>query len=202
MCDSFVALADVTTDGEIIFGKNSDRPEGEFQDVISVPAQQYPANSLVECTYLQIPQVSSSYAVILSKPRWMWGAEMGANEHGVVIGNEAVWTTQPYNDNGLLGMDLLRLGLERGSTARDVLDIIVSLMDGQGGNCAQHFSMNYHNSFLIADKNEAWVLETAGEIWVAEKITSGTRSISNNLSIHSCGDLRHSKLEQAMQKKE
>ncbi len=49
---------------------------------------------------------------MLSKPSWMWGAEMGANEHGVVVGNEAVWTTlnDPYTDSQerLLGMDLLR----------------------------------------------------------------------------------------------
>lgn len=52
-------------------------------------------------------------AVILSKPSWMWGAEMGANECGVVIGNEAVWTNDNDGDSNttvkrLLGMDLVR----------------------------------------------------------------------------------------------
>ena len=37
----------------------------------------------------------------------------------------------------------------------------------------------------------AWVLETAGKYWVAERITCGTRSISNNLSIRGKGDLQH-----------
>lgn len=50
----------------------------------------------------------------------MFGAEMGANEYGVVIGNEAVFSKDDYpsmnargKNNGLLGMDLLRLGLVR-----------------------------------------------------------------------------------------
>lgn len=39
----------------------------------------------------------------------MWGAEMGANEHGLVIGNEAVWTKiDDDKTEKLLGMDLLR----------------------------------------------------------------------------------------------
>ena len=42
----------------------------------------------------------------------MWGAEIGANEHGVAIGNEAVWNrlSDPEYDAvpRLLGMDLLR----------------------------------------------------------------------------------------------
>ena len=197
VCDIFVALSDVTLGGEVIFGKNSDRPSGEVQDVVEFPAQRHIDGDSLQCTYLQIPQASRTYAVILSKPRWMWGAEMGANEHGVVIGNEAVWTTEGYAGSGLLGMDLVRLGLERGSTARDALQLIVDLMAqfGQGGNCAEHFAMNYHNSYLIADRFEAWVLETAGAYWAAEKITSGTRSISNSLSICGKGDLRHPELD-------
>lgn len=65
-----------------------------------------------QCTYIEVDQVKETFAVILSKPAWMWGAEMGANEHGVVAGNEAVWTK--FNDarsdkkEKLLGMDLLR----------------------------------------------------------------------------------------------
>ena len=200
MCDTFVALPDVTLGGELIFGKNSDRPSGEVQDEVAFPAQRNAAGDAVQCTYLQIPQARQTFAVILSKPRWMWGAEMGANEHGVVIGNEAVWTTEPYAETGLLGMDLVRLGLERAATAGEALQLIVDLMEeyGQGGSCAEHFSFNYHNSYLIADKDEAWVLETAGRYWVAEKITSGTRSISNSLSIHGKGDLRHSELDRAL----
>jgi secernin len=123
----------------------------------------------------------------------MWGAEMGANECSVVIGNEAVWTREPTRSTGLLGMDLVRLGLERGHSAIAALKIIVELLSeyGQGGNCAEHFQMNYHNSFLIADLKEAWVLETADQYWVAERVTSGTRSISNNLSIRNAGTIRH-----------
>ena len=195
MCDTFVAMADATVGDGIVFGKNSDRPQGELQNVETFPARK-PEEDKLQCTYIEIPQVDHTFAVILSKPDWMWGAEMGANERGLVIGNEAVWTSQPYSENGLLGMDLLRLGLERGESALHALQLIVDLMEkfGQGGNCAENFPMNYHNSYLLADQNEAWVLETAGKYWVAEKVTSGTRSISNNLSITGIGDLRHSEV--------
>ena len=123
----------------------------------------------------------------------LWGAEMGANECGVVIGNEAVWTKEPYEDKpSLLGMDLVRLGLERGATARQALDTITSLLEtyGQGGACAENdASFIYHNSFSFVDVTEAWVLETAGRQWVAEKITSGARNISNGLTIRMHFDL-------------
>ena len=68
-----------------------------------------------------------------------------------------------------------RLGLERGSTAREALDAMTGLLDkyGQGGPCSDDGGdWAYHNSFLIADGKEAWVLETAGHLWAAEHVTS------------------------------
>jgi len=70
VCDTFVALPDVTLDGELIFGKNSDRPGGEVQDVMSFPAQRHAAGDTLQCTYLQITQARQTFAVVLSKPRW------------------------------------------------------------------------------------------------------------------------------------
>jgi hypothetical protein len=34
-CDTFVVMGDVTNTGEVVFGKNSDRPKGEVQEVVS-----------------------------------------------------------------------------------------------------------------------------------------------------------------------
>jgi secernin len=67
-----------------------------------------------------------------------------------------------------------RLGLERSETAEQAVEVITELLEryGQGGPCSDTIpDFTYHNSFLIADSKEAWVLETAGKVWAAEKIT-------------------------------
>ncbi|HMN61183.1 MAG TPA: carcinine hydrolase/isopenicillin-N N-acyltransferase family protein, partial [Anaerolinea sp.] len=122
----------------MIFGKNSDREPNEAQEVVMLPAKDYPAGSEVRCTYRSIPQARHTHAVLLLKPFWMWGAEMGANEFGVVIGNEAVFTrVKMEKGDGLIGMDYLRLALERAHNADEALDVMTELLAeyGQGGNC-------------------------------------------------------------------
>jgi dipeptidase len=178
-------LGNATRDGSVIFGKNSDREPNEAHEVVIFPHMVHPKNAVAQCTYIDIPQVRETNAVLLSKPFWIWGAEMGANEHGVVIGNEALFTKVPYGKQpGLIGMDFLRLALERASSADEALDVMIELLEtyGQGGNCGFTHEMYYHNGFLIADFEKAWVFETAGTHWAAEKVRD-IRSISNVISI-------------------
>ncbi|MEW6648558.1 MAG: C69 family dipeptidase [Chloroflexota bacterium] len=191
MCDTLVALGNATYDGAVLFAKNSDREPNEAHEIMIIPAADHPQGSQVTCTYVRIPQVAHTYAVLLAKPFWIWGAEMGANEHGVVIGNEAVFTKIPYEKtDGLIGMDFIRLALERARSAGEAMQCIINLLEqyGQGGNCGFAHPFYYHNSFLIADGGSAWVLETAGKFWVAEQVKD-VRTISNALSIGAEWDL-------------
>jgi secernin len=191
MCDTLVALGNSTRDGSVIFAKNSDRDPNEAHQLLSVPHALHPAGSTVQCTYIEVPQVTETLAVLLSKPFWIWGGEMGANEKGVVIGNEAVFTrVPPKKEPGLIGMDFLRLGLERASSARAALEVITGLLAqfGQGGNCGFANPLYYQNSYLIADPVEAWVLETAGKEWAAVKVKD-IRTISNIITIRKDWDL-------------
>jgi dipeptidase len=185
MCDTMVSLAG---DG-VLFAKNSDRDPNEAQVLRWHPAREYAAGTRLSCTWTEIDQVPTTKAVLLSQPWWMWGAEMGANENGVVIGNEAVFTRRAgsrTDEGALLGMDLLRLGLERAGTAREAVDVIVGLLErhGQGGSCSHdHPKFTYDNSYLVADPDGAFVLETAGRRWAVEEVRGPGRSISNGLTI-------------------
>jgi secernin len=196
MCDTLIATKLATSNGIAVFGKNSDRPPNESQSMVYFPAATHKAGSPLKCTYIEIPQVEKTYAVLLSKPFWMWGAEMGVNEHGLVIGNEAVFSKIPANKTpALLGMDMLRAALERAKEPKEALQVIIDLLEkhGQGGNCTFGEELYYHNSFLIANAEDAWVLETVDRQWAARQVKD-VYSISNCLTIGAQYDMSSSDL--------
>ncbi|CAF1242508.1 unnamed protein product [Rotaria sordida] len=202
-CDTFVVLPPLTDSTFHIFGKNSDRPASEVQEIIFVSKEHTTENKdHVHCTHIQVPQASTTYRCILSKPAWCWGAEMGANEHGVCIGNEAVFSKIAYHtrDMALTGLDIVRLALERAKTAKLAVEIIGDLVVkyGQGGTCynpTAGFSSGYDNSFLVVDSDEAWVVETCDRVWVAKQIKEGYYNISNIYTIEDDYTIQSNNLE-------
>jgi secernin len=164
MCDTIFVPASRVRSGSAIFAKNSDRNPDEPQVMTLSTAGRWPC--------------------LLSRPVWMKGAEMGINAHGVVIGNEAVFSRWKPAPDGVLGMDILRLALEESATAEDAVDFIAHFTETrtQGGNGAYKGKLFYDNSYLVADFTEAWVLETAGHRWAARR-TAGPAAISNSYSL-------------------
>lgn len=198
MCDTFVTLGKNTSTGSTLLAKNSDREPNEAQEILHVAATKHSVDT-VKCTYISIPQSEKTYEVILSKPFHMWGAEMGCNEHGVAIGNEALFTNikKERINLGLTGMDILRLALERSQSAKEALDICCGLIEKYGQNACggyQDTTFFYDNSFIIADPTQAWKLESAGRHWAAKKIHNFD-SISNGISIEDDYDLICKKTE-------
>jgi secernin len=187
MCDSFVALPTSTANSTMILGKSADCQVNEAHALVRFPGRKHLAGEVFKATHLVVPQAEETYEVILGKSFWTWGAEIGINEFGVAIGNEAVYTTLQKDEkcDGLIVIDMLRLGLERGRTAREAVEAIAKALEaiGQGGNCELAGNSHFDGSYLIADANEAWILETAGRQWAARKVTDSVASISNVLSI-------------------
>ncbi|MDH3214259.1 MAG: C69 family dipeptidase [Myxococcales bacterium] len=184
MCDSVVAVGAETSSGTTLFAKNSDRKERECQPFLQFSEASHPPQARTRCTHIEIPQVAETYRVMGHSPWWVWGFEHGVNEHAVAIGNHAVFSKELLEPTpGLIGMDLVRLGLERGRTAREALEVIATLVEsyGQGGSALAPGEGGYHNSFLLADPSEAWILETSNRRWVAR----GTRldAVSNHFSM-------------------
>ncbi len=179
MCDTLCVLAD----GGALFAKNSDRPLRELQ-VVEVHGRRAGGGRL-RTQYLELPDTGAA-ATVLSRPAWLWGAEHGVNEHGVAIGNEMVNTVDDPRTApaALLGMDLVRLGLERAAGAEEALDVMTGLLErhGQGGVGDDVNGVAYWSSFLVADPGSAWVLETSGRSWAARPVVGGD-AISNRLTL-------------------
>jgi hypothetical protein len=185
MCDCLMALGPATESGRAIFAKNSDRPPGEPQAIEWLAPRR--DDGTVRATYVEVaPHPRDTIGALVSRPCWMWGVEHGVNEAGVAIGNATIYTTldpRPFPP-ALTGMDLVRLGLERATTAAGAMHVMIELLEryGQGGSGHDGVDHPYWSSFLMADADEGWVLETSGRAWASERV-GRTRATSNRTTI-------------------
>ena len=167
----------------MLFAKNSDRHPDEPQVVEWHPRRA--AGDELRTQYLTVPDVDAA-AFWGSRPTWLWGVEHGVNEYRVAIGNEKIWTVDRprLEPPGLLGMDLVRLGLERARSADAAVDVMTSLLEryGQGGSGEPHHDEPYFSSFLVTDPENAWIVETSDRTWVAQPVGDAA-AISNRVSL-------------------
>jgi secernin len=183
VCDSLCVLRTGVPGGRALFAKNSDRPVTELQVYRSFGGR--PAGGSLRTQHIEIPD-TGALPVVLSQPTWLWGAEHGVNSHRVAIGNEKVYgTADPYAEvPGLIGMDLVRLGLERGRSASQAVDVVTDLLEtyGQGGVADESTGEPYWSSFLVVDPLSGWIVETCGRTWAAKPVETRA-AISNRLTL-------------------
>jgi dipeptidase len=112
----------------------------------------------------KIPQAEVTYNVIGNM-----------NEHQVVIGETTFSGRKELrNKQGIIDYgSLMFIALQRAKTAREAIKIMTNLVEEYG-----YYSSG--ESFSIADKNEAWIMELIGKgegvkgvVWVARRIPDG-----------------------------
>ncbi len=151
------------------------------------PAMKWKAGSLLSvydwdsAKFLgKIPQVSYTYQTVGNM-----------NEHQLIIAETTYGGREELQDpNGIMDYgSLIYIALQRCKTAREAIECIVSLANEYG-----YYSSG--ETFSIADKNEAWIMELIGKgskivdgkninkgiVWVARRIPDGYISAHANQS--------------------
>lgn len=166
-CTGLLAGKNATVDGSVMITYSADS-HSLYGSLTSTPAGDWQPGDMREIVDWDsgkplgaIPQIPHTYAVIGNM-----------NEYALAI-TESTWGGRPElaDTTGIIDYGtLIQLGLERARTAREAIKVMTDLVEKYG-----YYSSG--ESFSIADKNEAWVLELIGKgpgrkgaVWVAVRI--------------------------------
>ena len=166
-CTGLIAGRNATVDGSVMITYSADS-HSLYGSLTSTPAADWQPGDMRNIVEWDtgkplgaIPQISHTYAVIGNM-----------NEHALAI-TESTWGGRPelVDTLGLIDYGtLIQLGLERARTAREAIQVMTDLV-------AEYGYYSSGESFSIADKNEAWILELIGKgpgrkgaVWVAIRI--------------------------------
>jgi secernin len=172
--DMLVALGRATEDGRALFGHNCNG-HGGCAMLERLPQRTFAPGETVPVPHLQVPQVRQTHAVLAGRSTG-WGHDHGVNEKGVAAGWTATHTQLENARPGLSGPELVRLVLERASSARQAVQVLEDLI-GRYGQGASPGAGGQDSAFLVADAREAYLLEACGGYWVQHTVGS-VRAVS------------------------
>jgi len=160
MCDTFVALPAHTRNHTMLFAKSADCEVNEANALVRIPRKKHLKGEAVRITHLVIPQAEETFEILLTKAFWTYGCEIGVNEYGLSMGEEAVFTTQMDEEkDGIIGPDLMRLGLERARNCQEAIQIMTDLLEqyGQGGSAEHKGNSHFDSRIIKSDPHEAYI---------------------------------------------
>ncbi|TVQ10967.1 MAG: hypothetical protein EA361_13105 [Bacteroidetes bacterium] len=169
-CTNVLVSAGASADGSVMISYLADAggfmdplyyyPGGTYEPGDSVDIIDWHYGTLIG----RIPQVERTYRVIGNM-----------NEHQVAIG-ETTFTGRDelHGGNGFIDYGaMMYIGLQRSKTAREAIAVMTGLVEAHGYKSTGE-------SFSIADKNEAWIMEFIGKgehgegaVWVAARVPDG-----------------------------
>jgi secernin len=179
--DMVVALPGTTPDGQTLFGHNGSRLANEGQSLHQQPARAHAHGETLLFGSLALPQIRQTHAVVGWQVGGQWGYRSAVNEHHVAAGCSPIRTRLHSEAAALSGPDLVRLALERSTSARQARDVILDLVTRHGQVAVPGEEPN--STFLVADTREAYVLETSGNHW-AEQEVHAVRAVSDVCHLH------------------
>lgn len=176
-CTNVIVTSGASRDGSVLVSYAADS-HYLFGELYHRPAADWPAGSMLKIydwdsnRYLgEIEQVAHTYQTVGNM-----------NEHQVII-TETTWGGRPELEDKKGGIDygsLIYIALQRAKSAREAIDIIVDLANTYG-------YASEGETFSIADKKEAWIMELIGKgmnikngvnvqkgiVWVAMRVPDG-----------------------------
>ena len=176
-CTNLIVTRGASTDGSVMVSYAADSHQ-LYGALYHTPAGKHKAGSMMKVhewdtsRYLgEIAQIGQTYSTIGNM-----------NEYQLIIGETTFGGRHELEDpkGGIDYGSLIYITLQRAKTAREAIDVIVELANTYG-------YASSGESFSIADKNEAWIMELIGKgpenkgiVWVARRIPDGYISAHAN----------------------
>ncbi|MDR1864651.1 MAG: C69 family dipeptidase [Bacteroidales bacterium] len=169
-CTNFIVTRGASVDGSVMVSYSADS-HTLYGELYHYPAARHKAGDL-----RRIADWDSGkpLGAIPEAPE-TWSVVGNMNEHQVIIGETTFGGRPELRDNtGIIDYgSLIYLALQRSKSAREAIEVMTSLT-GQYGFCSGG------ESFSIADRDEAWIMEMVGKgaggkgaLWVALRIPDG-----------------------------